>query len=285
VDTADHARMIVMLPCPDIEEMAEFWTALGLSVTYRQLRPNPYVALRRGGIDLHYFGMPGVAPEDSYSTCMILVPETAELYDLFTAGLRARSGKVPLTGVPRITRPRKRANNAGLSGFSVIDPAGNWVRVSRLPDAEHQPRTVDERVEWVSEGGGRLAAALENAVVMADSHGDVPQALRILGGAVGKHNGPPSELARALAFLAELQVRTGQPDQAQQTLERLTALAADDTLGPDDLATVREAVAEAEEAVGDAPPPDGGGQQGGTAPIGDICCSRWRSAPKNGPAP
>jgi catechol 2,3-dioxygenase-like lactoylglutathione lyase family enzyme len=262
VDTADHALMIAMLPCPDVDEMAEFWTALGLSITYHQLRPNPYVALRRGGIDLHYFGMPGVAPEDSYSTCMILVPDTGELYDLFTSGLRTLYGKVPISGIPRITRPRKRANNAGLSGFSVVDPAGNWVRVSRLPDPEHLPRAVDDRVEWVSEGGGRLAVALENAVVIADSHGDVPQALRVLGGAVGKHDGPPSELAPALAFLAELQVRAGHRDEARQTLDRLTALAADDTLGPDDLAAVRSALAEAEEAVAGIEPPDGPGQTG-----------------------
>lgn len=269
MDTADHALMVAMLPCPDIDEMAGFWTALGLSITYHQQRPNPYVALKRGGIDLHYFGMPGVAPEDSYSTCMILVPDTGALYDLFTSGLRSLYGKVPVTGFPRITRPRKRANNAGLSGFSVVDPAGNWVRVSRLPDARHQPRAVDDRVEWVSAGGGRLAVAVENAVVMADSHGDVPQALRILSGAIGKHDGPPTELAPALAYLAELQVRAGQPDAARQTLDRLTGLATDDTLGPEDLATVRQALGEAEEAVaGSEPPDDPAGRAGaGTDPI------------------
>ncbi len=110
--------MIALLPCADIDEMAAFWTTLGLEVTYRQLRPNPYVALHRGGIDLHYYGMPGVEPDASYSTCVILVPDTGELYRLFTDGLRARQGQVPLSGYPRITRPRKRANNAGLSGLN-----------------------------------------------------------------------------------------------------------------------------------------------------------------------
>ena len=150
-----------MLPCGDIDEMASFWTSLGLAVTYRQVRPNPYLALRRNGIDLHYYGMDGIDPEQSYSTCGIVVADTAPLYDLFVQGLRDRFGKVPLTGQPRITRPRRRANNAGLSGFSLIDPAGNWIRVNRRPDDDHEPRSVNDRTEWVSAGGGPLARAVE----------------------------------------------------------------------------------------------------------------------------
>jgi catechol 2,3-dioxygenase-like lactoylglutathione lyase family enzyme len=67
--------MVPMLPCGDIDEMARFWTSLGLDVTYRQTRPNPYLALGRGGIDLHYYGMGDVEPGASHSTCSILVPE------------------------------------------------------------------------------------------------------------------------------------------------------------------------------------------------------------------
>lgn len=108
--------MVPMLPCSDIDEMAEFWTSLGLQVTYRQRRLNPYLALRRNGIDLHYYGMDGVDPDQSHSTCAIVVPDTAPLHELFTDGLRNRYGRVPMRGLPRITRPRQRANNAGLSG-------------------------------------------------------------------------------------------------------------------------------------------------------------------------
>jgi catechol 2,3-dioxygenase-like lactoylglutathione lyase family enzyme len=60
-----------MLPCGDIDEMAAFWTSLGLAVTYRQVRPNPYLALGRNAIDLHYYGMDQVDPEQSHSTCAI----------------------------------------------------------------------------------------------------------------------------------------------------------------------------------------------------------------------
>ena len=183
--------MVPMLPCGDIDEMAAFWTSLGLRVAYRQVRPNPYLALRRNAIDLQYYGLDHVDPEQSHSTCAIVVPDTTPLYELFVDGLRVRYGRAPLTGVPRITRPRKRANNAGLSGFSLVDPAGIWIRVTRRPDDARQPRSVDDRTEWVSAGGGPLARAVENAVVTADSHGDLAQALRTLTGAVARQPGAP----------------------------------------------------------------------------------------------
>jgi hypothetical protein len=68
--------MVPMLPCRDIDEMADFWTSLGLAVTYRQIRPNPYLALRRKAIELHYYGMDDVDPELSHSTCAIVVSDT-----------------------------------------------------------------------------------------------------------------------------------------------------------------------------------------------------------------
>ena len=63
--------MIPLLPCASIDEIADFATALGFTITYRQTRPNPYLALSREGIDLHYFGMDGFRPEDSYGTCLV----------------------------------------------------------------------------------------------------------------------------------------------------------------------------------------------------------------------
>lgn len=244
-DAGLGAHMVPMLPCGDVDEMAAFWTALGLDVTYRQLRPNPYVALRRHGIDLHYYGMPGVDPEQSHSTCAVVVPDTAPVHALFTAGLRVLYGRVPLDGVPRITRPRTRANNAGLSGFSLVDPAGNWIRVTRRPGDEHVPRAVDERTEWVPAGGGALARAVENAVVLADSHGDVAQAVRALSGAVARRPGAAvAERAAAWAFLAELRVRAGDPAAARAAAAEVESLARTPDLGPEDRAAVAAATRE-----------------------------------------
>ncbi|MBD5788023.1 hypothetical protein IF650_17850 [Cellulosimicrobium terreum] len=235
--------MVPALPCPDIDAVRDFWVALGFEVTYRQLRPNPYVSLRRGGFDLHYFGMDGIAPEDSYSTCIAVVDDTEPVFDAFAAGLRATYGKLPLTGFPRITRPRRRANAGGLTGFSLVDPAGNWIRVMRRPTAVdttgHGPGgrsgSVDPtgptddsgRQAYGARPTGKVARAIDDAVVQADSHGDPAQARRLLEGALRRSgdDATAQERARALAYLAELAVRTDDRPAARAALDELDAVA------------------------------------------------------------
>lgn len=249
MDTPAHdAQMIAMLPCTDIDRTAEFWIALGLAVTYRQVRPNPYVALERGGIVLHYYGLEGLEPDQNHSTCGIVVDDTEPLHRLFAAGMTATYGRLPISGLPRITRPRRRANNAGLSGFSIVDPGGNWIRVSRRPARGEAPKAVDDRIDWVSAGGGPLARAVENAVVMADSHGAEEQAHRLLRGALTRHpDAPVDERAAAWAYLAELCLRTGDADGSANARDEVRALAERGGLAPGE----RDAVARAVRDVGD----------------------------------
>ncbi|HYI57934.1 MAG TPA: VOC family protein [Microlunatus sp.] len=231
-DVLAGAELIPLLPCGDIEDLAAFWVDLGLAVTYRQQRPNPYLALSRGGLVLHYYGMPDWDPESSHSTCVVRVTDTGPVFELFAAGLRKRFGRLPMSGLPRITRPRKRVNNQGLAGFSLVDPAGNWVRVSR--SAGPAADTAD--------APSRLSRAVDNAIVLADSHGDAAQAYKILAGAVGRaHASPVREVAPALGYLAELALRLGDLPQAGSWRARLAALPA---AAPSDIAAVTTALAE-----------------------------------------
>lgn len=225
-----NAVMVPLLPCGDVDAMAEFWHVLGLSTTYRQLRPNPYVSLALGGINLHYYGMPDWEPELSHSTCVIVVPDTQPVHAAFSAGLRQLFGRVPVTGFPRMTRPRPRANNGGLSGFSLIDPAGNWVRVSRAPDATTDlTPTENASTTWTTTAVAPLGKAMENAVVIADSHGDAAQGRKVLAGALRRQQqAPVPERARALAYLVELNLRCDDPDAALEALQDIGALPLDD---------------------------------------------------------
>ena len=228
-------KAVPLLPCASIDEMADFYALFGFATTYRQVRPNPYLALSGHGLDLHYFGMDDFAAEDSYGSCVVLVEDTEPAFDLFAAGLRASYGKLPLTGFPRITRPRRRKNAGGLSGFSLIDPAGNWIRIIR--DASiGGPEAAT---------GSKLSDALANAVVIADSHGDAGQALKILSGAVAREQeaADPVDVVEALAFLAELAVRAGDADRAREALDRIRAL----ELLPEDAAVAAQALAQADE--------------------------------------
>jgi hypothetical protein len=224
------ARMVPALPCGDVDAVAEFWNALGLATTYRQLRPNPYLSLEVGQIALQYYGMPDWDPQLSHSTCIILVPDTRPVHEAFSEGLRALFGRVPISGAPRITRPRERANNGGLSGFSVIDPAGNWVRFSRAPDATTDlTPTENASTTWTTTAVDPLGKAMENAVVIADSHGDAAQGRKVLAGALRRQQqAPVPDRARALAYLVELNLRCDDPEAAQEALRDIDDLPLED---------------------------------------------------------
>lgn len=254
-DPLGSAGMIPLLPCASTDEMRDFWVALGCAVIWWQRRPNPYVAFRRGGLEIHYYGLDGHTPESSHSSCSVVVDDTAAVFDVLADGLRSTYGRLPLAGVPRVTRPRARANNAGLSGFSLVDPAGNWVRFTNRPRAggsvTSAGSTTDaplaETTATARAGLSPLARAVSDAVVQADSHGDAAQAARILAGAVRRAGDTvePTDLVRALAYLAELHVRTDDPAAARDVLDRLEHLAAG--LGTDDRDTVAHELAAAAE--------------------------------------
>jgi len=188
--------VIPMLPCADIDEVAEFLTALGFAVTYRQTRPNPFVALEGHGFPIQYYGLEGHVAEQSHSTCGVLVADTEAMFETLAAGLRARYGKLPVSGLPRITRPRPRKNVGGVSGFSLIDPAGNWIRFFR----DGPPDPIGE--------ASPLREGLLNAIVLADSKDDPVQAAKILRGAVRRADPSDPALPEARDFLAELDERT-----------------------------------------------------------------------------
>ncbi len=193
-------RVIPMMPCADIDEIAEFFTALGFTVAYRQTKPNPFVAFEGHGFPIQYYGLDGHLPEHSHSTCGVLVADTGPMFETLAAGLRARYGKLPVSGYPRITRPRPRKNVGGVSGFSLIDPAGNWIRFFRDgppdPPGESSP----------------LREVMLNAIVLADSKDDPEQAAKILRGAVRRADPSDPATSEARDFLAELDERTAAPE-------------------------------------------------------------------------
>jgi catechol 2,3-dioxygenase-like lactoylglutathione lyase family enzyme len=137
-----------LLPCADVDEIAAFYAVLGFERAYRQLRPNPYVALRREDLHLHFFGIPGFDPAESYGSCLVQVPDVGALFEAFAAGIRAAHGNLLVKGLPRMTRPRVRKNMGGLTGFSVVDPGGNWIRIIPLAGSRRRPRPQNWARRW-----------------------------------------------------------------------------------------------------------------------------------------
>jgi hypothetical protein len=209
---------VPLLPCRDIDEIVEFYTMLGFTQTYYQVRPNPCVSMKRDDIDLQFFGMPEFVPEDSYGSCLVIVPDTGELFDAFAAGMRASHGKLLVSGIPRMTRPRNRKNAGGHSGFSVVDPGGNWIRIMAAQVGPDEKEAV-----------GRLASALRSAVVMGDSHGSHVRAAQILDAAVERDkSASATDLLEALAYRAELALRADDTVTAAEVLTRARAISLSD---------------------------------------------------------
>lgn len=191
-----NPRTIPLLPCAHIDDIEPFFAALGFRTTYRQLRPYQALGVNGHGFDLQYYGLDGHTPESSHSSCLVIVDDTGPIWEEFAAGLRRVYGRVPIAGFPRITRPRPRKNADGLSGFSLVDPAGNWLRFFRDGTAETSPPEHS-----------RLGEAVQNAVVLADSKGDVAQALKVLQGAVSRAPSDDPAQGEARSFLVELTER------------------------------------------------------------------------------
>ncbi|GAB3799368.1 VOC family protein [Micromonospora zhanjiangensis] len=208
-----NERTVPLLPCASIDDIQTFYEVLGFHTTYKQRKPNPCVGVRREDLHLQFFEIPGFDPEQSYGSCLVLTSDIEGLHRAFAAGMRAAYGKVLVSGTPRMTRPRARKNADGLGGFSVIDPGGNWIRVFR--DAVTAPMPA-------ATPAGRLAKALANAVVQADSRGSVGQAVRILDSALARpqSDDDPVEQVEVLVYRAELAMVLHDPATTAEMLAR-----------------------------------------------------------------
>lgn len=230
-----NERMYPCLPCRDLDEAITFYEALGFQRTYRQLKPNPYAVVVREDLQIHLFGMKDFNPADSYGSVIVVVPDPDALYQAFAAGLRAAYKKLPVAGIPRILRPRKKFGT--VRGFSVVDVGGNWLRISKSDDTE--PEVGEEKTTG-------LAGVLAVAARLGDAHGDEAKALKTLQNGLKRFPDAPSlDLARALLYRAELAVRLQDRALARSSLAAVRALA----LRDDEQAMIADELAQTAELV------------------------------------
>jgi catechol 2,3-dioxygenase-like lactoylglutathione lyase family enzyme len=230
-----NERTYPCLPCRDLDESISFYEALGFKTTYRQTRPNPYAVVGLEDIQIHLFGIEGFNPHESYGSVIVAVPDPESLYRAFATRLRATFGKLPAVGIPRILRPRKKYGT--VSGFSVIDPGGNWLRVYRLGDTEQE------------DSPGKAEGLMQVVLVAArlgDAHGDEALALKTLeNGLLRYAEAPALDRARAYLYRAELAVRLNNHELAQSSLTAATSLALTD----DERAAIADETAHVAELV------------------------------------
>jgi catechol 2,3-dioxygenase-like lactoylglutathione lyase family enzyme len=209
-----NERTYPCLPCGNIDESIAFYTVLGFKRTYRQLRPNPYAVVALEDIHIHLFGIEGFQAAESYGSAIVAVPDPDHLYRAFAARLRETFGKLPTVGIPRILRPRKKFGT--VSGFSVIDPGGNWLRVYRLGESEQKDSP---------EKAAGLTQIILVASRLGDAHGDEVLALKTLeNGLIRFADAAAIDLVRAYLYRAELAVRVNNRELAQSSLHAVQSL-------------------------------------------------------------
>ncbi|HTF42185.1 MAG TPA: VOC family protein [Propionibacteriaceae bacterium] len=210
-----NERTYPCLPTGQLDESIAFYETLGFQKTYRQVRPNPYAVVAREEIHIHLFGIEGFNPAESYGSAIVAVPDPDGLYRDFAAGLRKTHGKLPVAGIPRISRPRKKYGT--VRGFSVVDPGGNWLRISKLGESEEEDSA--EKAEG-------LAQIVYVAARLGDAHGDEALALKTLESGTTRFGeaATPAELAGAYLYRAELAVRTNDHALARSSLAAAKAL-------------------------------------------------------------
>ena len=231
-------RTYPCLPCARLDDALAFYEALGFKRTFRQTRPNPYAVVAQDDIHIHLFGIEGFDPAESYGSVIVAVPDPDRLYRDLAARLRQAFGKLPVSGIPRILRPRKKFGT--VRGFSIVDPGGNWLRIYKLGETEQDDAPAK------ADGLAQLTLV---AAGLGDAHGDEAQALKTLEAGLARYpEAPVLERAKAYLYRAELAARLANHELARSSLsavEALTLTRAERDTVADELAHVAELVREA----------------------------------------
>ncbi|MDQ1015052.1 bleomycin resistance protein [Streptomyces afghaniensis] len=208
-------KTIPILPCRTLPPVLDFYIALGFEVTYEQRSPNPYAAVRRGGVELQFFAMKHHEPTDSISTCYVMTDDVDGLYQAFRSGLKAAYGRIPTRGLPRVG-PLKDMSY-GVRQFLMPDPGGNCVRVGqRTGENRHHGPAPEET----------FARALHHASLLADSKEDAAGAAKVVDRVLRLPDETPTpvQLLRLLVLRADIAGRLGDEATAAAALARAAAL-------------------------------------------------------------
>jgi hypothetical protein len=198
---------IPILPCRSIDETLEFYVAMGFEITYKQSRPNTYACVKRDNIELHFFTLKGYEPKDSYSKCFVLVPDLAGLHLAFSTGLRGHYGRLPIAGIPRISKLNNSNSDKQLR-FNVINPGSNWVRFAQ----KGEQSTENDGAAPQKEGQTKLSRAVQAADWLVEAEGDFEKAAQMLDKALA-HDEPVPLAHRVQALVLRVSLAVSLDDK------------------------------------------------------------------------
>ena len=119
---------VPIMPARDLAATLAFYERLGFENAGGPYAEWNYLIIRRGGIQLHFYGDPDVDPLTTASSCYVYTDDADELFGTWRAiGVPTDPATGSrLQGPPVTTDYRMRE-------FALVDPSGNLVRVGSPP--------------------------------------------------------------------------------------------------------------------------------------------------------
>lgn len=217
---------VPMLPCVSLEETITFWQHLGYVTTYYQKSPYPYGVVERGGHQLHFYRLKGFKPGSGYQGCLIMVANAAATHLELSERLRRQTGKVPTTGMPRMSRMKP-----GQTRFTLTDPAGNSVIFVELGDKDQETYAQADKA-----GLTPLQRSIATALRFRDFKNDEEAAAKTLDAGLKRKGVEKNiDMAEALLMRAALAHEMNDPLREQECLSTVKAL----RLTPEEITSLR----------------------------------------------
>ncbi|MEQ2528383.1 hypothetical protein WMO40_16985 [Bacillaceae bacterium CLA-AA-H227] len=138
--------IIPILPCQSIREQVAFYESIGFETVQVYTRPYPYAVVRLKELELHFYGSKKTIPSENPQMCYLKVDDVDKLYEKFTVDLKKNLGKIPRSGIPRISKLKDLADDRR---FIITDLGGNTLIVgtpnSQLSDGATFFRTLESK--------------------------------------------------------------------------------------------------------------------------------------------
>lgn len=119
-------RIMPILPCQSIKEQVAFYENLGFKTIQIYNSPNPYAVVRYGALEMHFYGSKRTLPNENPIMCYLEVDDVNRIYEEFTSGLKENIGKIPRSGIPRISKLKDLTYDRR---FTITDVGGNTLFV------------------------------------------------------------------------------------------------------------------------------------------------------------
>lgn len=128
-------KIIPILPCPSLKDQISFYEKLGFTLAYISPRPHSYAVLRLGSLELHFYGSKKTVPSENPQMCYVQVDEVDLVYEQFTSSIKMALGKIPRTGVPRISKMKHLKEDRR---FMMTDMGGNTLFIGTPNEELHE---------------------------------------------------------------------------------------------------------------------------------------------------